>query len=112
MLNQKVNSRFRSWPASVTAALDRGHRVVVNVSRSVVEAACVRFPNVKVLHVTAGAAAIAARLGAREGAGREEQRDRLARRVDWQHGRAQVTEIRNEGPLAESLAAFLRAVTV
>lgn len=99
-------------PASVTAALARGHRVVVNVSRAVVEAACKRFPNVRVVHVTAEAAAIAARLGAREDASREEQRDRLARRVDWRHDRAEVTEIRNDGSLDESLAAFLEAVTV
>ena len=98
-------------PASITAALSRGHRVIVNVSRGVVEGACAHFPNVRVIHVTADPASIAARLHARAGMTESDQRGRLARRVAWPPAGAKVTEVRNDGPLAESTAKFHDVIT-
>lgn len=98
-------------PASVTAALSRGHRVVVNVSRGVVESACEGFPNVQVLHVTADPVVIAARLRDREETSQADRQARLARRVDWPPAKARVAEISNDGPLDRSLERFLEAVS-
>lgn len=98
-------------PISVAAALSQGLTVVVNTSRGVVDAACDRFPNVEVIHVTAAPATIAARLHAREGLAEGDRQGRVERRVDIPRDRARVTDIKNDGPLAQNLAAFLAAVT-
>lgn len=98
-------------PISFAAALSQGRTVIVNTSRGVVDAACDRFPNVEVIHVTADPATIAARLHAREGLAVGDRQGRVERRVGFPRDRANVTDIRNGGPLAQSLAAFLAAVT-
>lgn len=97
-------------PLSVSQALSSGRTVIVNVSRGVVEAACDRFPNVEVLYVDAAPATIASRLGAREGLSEADRQGRLSRTVDWPYQRAKVTEINNDGPLADGLALFLKAL--
>lgn len=97
-------------PASVTAALSLGHRVVVNVSRGVVESARERFPNVQVLHVTADPAVVAARLQIRGGISEADRKARLERRVDWPPAGIAVTEVRNDGTLDQGLQRFLEAV--
>ena len=110
-LSWRAHGLHYGVPAAVTAALARGHRVIVNVSRGVVETARLRFPNVKVIHVTVEPATIAARLSARRGTAAEERQRRLDRRVDWPSTEDGVVEIRNDGSLAEGLAAFLEVVT-
>ncbi len=97
-------------PASVTAALAQGRRVVVNVSRSVVAEACRHLPNVQAIHVTASPAVRANRLSHRGSEARKDQQDRLARSVAWSPEEAALTEVNNDGQLHEGVAAFLRAL--
>ena len=110
-LSWRAHGLHYGVPASVATALSLGHRVIVNVSRGIVERACERFPNVRVLHVTAAPAAIAARLQARPGMTVVDQQERLARHVDWRPEQARMTEVGNDGLLAESLVRFLDAIT-
>jgi ribose 1,5-bisphosphokinase len=66
-------------PRSIEHELSRGHIVIVNVSRAVIAAATERYPNTRVVIVTAPLEMLAARLAAR---GREppaELQGRLAR---------------------------------
>ena len=97
-------------PLSVATVLSFGRTAVVNVSRSVIADACDRFPNVEVVYVDAAPATIVARLGAREGLSEADRSKRLSRAVDWPYQKAKVTEINNDGPLADSLAIFLKAL--
>jgi ribose 1,5-bisphosphokinase len=65
-------------PASIAEDLAAGRTVVVNVSRSIVDAARRRFPNIRIVHVTAAPDILARRLQAR---GRESAID-IAARLD------------------------------
>ncbi len=97
-------------PASLAGALAQGRSVIVNASRSVVEEASARFPNVEVVQVTVSPATRALRLALRKSEGEQDQRDRLARSVTWSHERAGVREVNNDGSLEDGIAAFLQAV--
>ncbi len=94
-------------PTEVQRVLERGETVVVNASRTVVTAASRRFPNLEVIHVTAGPDVIARRLASRPGTREEETDHRLARQVNWQDAKIEVREIVNDGPLAQSIHKFL-----
>lgn len=52
-------------PASVSREIDAGRRVVVNTSRGIIPAARTRFPDVRIVLVTAPAEVLAARIAAR-----------------------------------------------
>jgi ribose 1,5-bisphosphokinase len=65
-------------PASITEDIAAGRTVVVNVSRSIIDTARRRFPNVRIVHVTAAPDILARRLQAR---GRESVVD-IAERLD------------------------------
>jgi ribose 1,5-bisphosphokinase len=75
-------------PASIGEDLAAGRTVVVNVSRSIVDAARARFPNIRIVHVTAAPDILARRLQAR---GRESAVD-IASRLD------RATALDVEGP--------------
>ncbi len=97
-------------PAEALTWLERGEAVVVNVSRTLVQAATRRFPRVEVIHVTADPATIARRLADRDGAAAADSDGRLARSVDWTASGARVTEIANDGTLEQGQSAFLAAL--
>lgn len=65
-------------PASIDAELAAGKTVVVNVSRSIIDAARQRYPNIRIAYVSAAPDILAQRLQAR---GRESAVD-IARRLD------------------------------
>ena len=97
-------------PHCVEAELARGRSVVVNVSRTVVAEARRRFAPVRVIHVTAPAVVLAARLARR---GRErpaEIAERLRREACSPPEGPDVTTIDNGGALEPAVAAFLAAL--
>lgn len=97
-------------PMAIRAALRDGQHVVVNVSRTMIDAAREQFSTVHILSVIADPAILAARLNTR---GRETGNDletRLARAHLSRPAGDDVTEIDNSGDLAESTAAFIAAI--
>jgi len=95
-------------PVSAEEAAERGRTVVVNVSRSVIDAAESRFPQTEVIHVTASPQILQGRLRQRDRGSDGNIEKRLDRSVAVS-GR-NVTEIRNEGTLEESLCSFLETL--
>jgi len=97
-------------PADARRHLAGGRTVVVNVSRAVVQEACVRFPRSLVIHVTAPADVLAERLRRR---GREREADiasRLARRDLPLPAGVRVVSIDNGADLGTANQAFLAAL--
>ncbi len=95
-------------PADARAALSEGRAVVINISRRVVMEARAAWPRMALIHVTARADVLAARLQARARDGEEAIEERLRRASaialpagDWVH------ELDNSGPLAEARAGFI-----
>ncbi|MBH0238560.1 phosphonate metabolism protein/1,5-bisphosphokinase (PRPP-forming) PhnN [Methylobrevis albus] len=101
-------------PAEIDAGVAAGEVVVANVSRDVLDAGRARYPRTLVLHVTAPAPVLAARLAAR---GRESAADILARldRADaCPVEGADVVDIVNDGApeaAAARMAAGLRSLS-
>lgn len=93
-------------PASIEGALDRGTHVVVNVSRSVVAAARVRFAPARAIEVTAAPGILAARLTARGREGEAEIGPRLTREGVFDPD----VVVTNDGPLYAAVAQFLAAL--
>ena len=97
-------------PVSIDAELAQGITVIVNVSRTVINAARARYRHLRVLHVTAPLPVLAERIAAR---GRERAADveaRLARAGIRTPQGADVVEICNNGLLGDAIAAFVAAV--
>lgn len=97
-------------PAGIDATLAAGRDVAFNGSRAVLEEAARRYPGLTVIHVTAPAPVLAARLAAR---GRESADDiaaRLARAAFTLPPGLTVRVVDNGGPLAAGTAAFLAAL--
>lgn len=86
--------------------LAQGHRVVVNVSRTVLDQARARYSNLTIVAIDAPETVLRARLKAR---GRETPEDierRLARARAFQVSGPDVVTFTNAAPLAESVCAF------
>lgn len=84
--------------------------VLVNLSRRVLDRAAAVFPGLRVAHVTAPPAVLAARLAAR---GREDAAAiaaRLAREAPLPPCAAEIITIDNAGPLSHATAALLAAI--
>jgi phosphonate metabolism protein PhnN/1,5-bisphosphokinase (PRPP-forming) len=97
--------------AEITQDLVAGRTVVVNVSRTVLEDAERCFDRVRVVSITASAEALARRLAAR---GREDEADvarRLARAEAIEVVGRDVVVVRNDGDLADAIAAMVAALT-
>ena len=97
-------------PASVDGDLALGRDLLVNLSRSVLEAAQARFGTMPVLLLTASPAVLRARLTAR---GREDGREidaRLARAGFALPGGINAIHIDNSGPIADTVQRALRAL--
>lgn len=109
-LSWRAHGHCYALPRDVIGALEHGHIVVINVSRRVIAEARARFPDVRVVSVTAAPDVLAARLGAR---GRDPDTSaRLARDAPQaETGPALVIE--NDGPpedAGDRLTGFLRAL--
>jgi len=96
-------------PRAELAALEAGRDVVFNGSRGAMAQAAAVFPGLRVLHVTAPPAVLAARLAAR---GREDAGDvaaRLARAVEPFPAGLPVTEVLNDTTPDEGVARLAAA---
>ncbi len=89
-------------PATVFDELARGHLVVANGSRSVLDRFQAVFPRLKVINVTARPEVLAERLMARGRETREDILKRLARGSLTVKGHYDVTEIDNSGKLEDA----------
>ena len=97
-------------PRTITRAMANGMTVVVNVSRSVIEEAMERFPDVRVVNITASRDVLKQRLTDR---GRESEEDverRLERATAFYFKGDNVFEIDNSGSLDDSVRQFLGLV--
>ncbi|MBS8229040.1 phosphonate metabolism protein/1,5-bisphosphokinase (PRPP-forming) PhnN [Vannielia litorea] len=88
----------------------RGEVVLFNGSRAMLEPAAAAFPGLRVLHITASADALRARLTARGRETPEQIEARLARANLPLPGGLDVTTIDNSGALEESVAQLLAAL--
>jgi ribose 1,5-bisphosphokinase len=98
-------------PASIDTHLAARRTVVVNVSRSIVEAVSQRYRSLIVVSVTAGREVVAKRLRER---GRETADDidrRLARGDSIEVDRPSVVRLDNSGPVEAAGEALLRLLT-
>ncbi|QND49129.1 phosphonate metabolism protein/1,5-bisphosphokinase (PRPP-forming) PhnN [Rhizobium lusitanum] len=89
-------------PADVEDELVRGHLVVANGSRSVLDRFQAAFPRLKVINVTARRDVLAERLMARGRESREDVLKRLDRGSLTVRGSCDVTDIDNSGTLEEA----------
>lgn len=106
----RAHGLFYGIPASIDAELAAGKQVLFNGSRGVLAEAAEKYPDMLVLHVTASIPVLAERLAGR---GRESEED-IARRLQ-RAGYAlpegvNVRVIRNDGALADAIAAMLAAL--
>jgi ribose 1,5-bisphosphokinase len=95
-------------PASIEAALADGHAVVVNVSRSVVEAARRRYRPMIVVSVAGPREVVAERLLRRGRETREDIEERLARSDSIEVSGPDVVRLDNAGPIEAAGEALLR----
>jgi ribose 1,5-bisphosphokinase len=109
-LHWTANGLSYGVPAAIDDALAAGRVVVVNVSRSIVAGAEVRYPGLCVCLVTASPATLAGRLQQR---GRESATDigaRLDRASSLAVAARHVRRIDNDGALASSVAVLVETV--
>lgn len=98
-------------PAATRELVDRGGVAICNLSRAVLPAARARFPEVRVVAVTAPEAVLAARLAARGRETLEAVAERLRREAEREDSVAADLTIVNDRPVAETggvLLDFLR----
>jgi len=94
-------------PAGIETELAEGRDVVFNGSRAMIDAARERYPDLRVILVTASPETLAARLAAR---GRESAEDIKARLDRASHDTAALGAhdvVENDGALDDAVAAFL-----
>ncbi len=109
-LHWKAHGLSYGVPAGVADVLDMGRDALVNLSRSVLGKAALRFDTLHVLHVTARPEVLAERLAAR---GRESAQDiarRLLRPAPAFPEGLPVTEIDNSGRLEDAVEQALSAL--
>ena len=98
-------------PKSIDQDLKNDCTVVVNVSRTILEEARIRFRNLTILSITAQSEVLAKRLNER---GRETEEDiqlRLARADQMKPQGQDVIEIDNSGPLSDGIQRFITAIS-
>lgn len=93
----------------IATALAAGRRVVVNVSRTVIDAARARFAPVRVINVTAPSGVLAERLARRGREAGEDIEARLARAATPVEG-DDVVDVANDASLAEGVERFVAAL--
>lgn len=111
LLHWRAHGLGYGIPSGIETDLAAGRDVVINVSRSVIEAARAHIAPLRIIVVTAGRETLAERLAAR---GRESAEDiarRLARADYASPEGPDVTVVSNDGPLTESVGAFLAALS-
>ncbi|EKE76413.1 phosphonate metabolism protein/1,5-bisphosphokinase (PRPP-forming) PhnN [Oceanibaculum indicum] len=97
-------------PKSVEGDLAAGRTVIANVSRGVLDEARGKYGRVAILSIAVSPEILAARLRARGRETEEQIAGRLARAAAFSVTGPDVIDIRNDGDLAESIAAFVTAL--
>ncbi|WP_371441579.1 phosphonate metabolism protein/1,5-bisphosphokinase (PRPP-forming) PhnN [Rhodovulum sp. ES.010] len=97
-------------PAAIDVWLAEGRDVLFNGSRAVLAEAMARYPDLRVLHVTACVGTLAERLAARGRESAAQIAARLARAEYALPAGLSVTEIPNDGPLDAAVDALLAAL--
>jgi phosphonate metabolism protein PhnN/1,5-bisphosphokinase (PRPP-forming) len=97
-------------PASIDAAIATGVTVVVNTSRTIIEAARARYPSLRIIFVTAPIDVLARRIAARGRESADDVATRLGRAGIIAPSGSDVVELHNDGSIHEAVAAFLRAI--
>lgn len=96
--------------AEINQALASGATVIVNVSRTVIDAARGAYPNLRIIFVSAPLDILAQRIAARGRESAEDVAERLARSGIAQPSGSDVIIINNDGSLDQAVAAFLAAI--
>jgi ribose 1,5-bisphosphokinase len=109
-LHWKAHGLSYGVPASVAEVLDTGRDALVNLSRSVLGKARLRFETFLVLHVTARPEVLAERLAARGRETPQEIARRLARPAPEFPAGLNVVEIDNSGRLEDAVNTAMAAL--
>lgn len=96
--------------AAINQAITTGMTVVVNTSRTVIDAARGAYPNLRIIFVTAPLDILAQRIAGRGRESAEDVAERLARSGIAQPSGSDVIIINNDGSLDQAVAAFLVAI--
>ncbi len=110
LLSWGAHGLWYGLPAALEDDLNQGRRVVVNVSRSVLEEARDRFPQRRVISVTADEATLRSRLSARGREDAEQVERRLARARSFRVAGDDVVVLRNDGDFDAAVARFTELV--
>jgi phosphonate metabolism protein PhnN/1,5-bisphosphokinase (PRPP-forming) len=110
MLSWRAHGLAYGIPNSLRAELAANKIVVVNVSRLIIEDAESCCERVTVLSITAPPAILAQRVAQRGRESADEVEKRLRREQPLRSRRADIVEIRNEGPLAQTAEVFINAL--
>lgn len=97
-------------PAVISSYLAQGHNVIVNVSRSVIRKARLRYGHVHVLYVMASEEALRERLTQRRREAPADIEERIARARAYPLPEPPLTVIDNSGDLDDVAALFLSAI--
>lgn len=106
LLSWGAHGLWYGIPAEVADDLRRGSAVVVNTSRSVIEDARGRFPNLRILSVNADDETLRARLSARGRETEEQAALRLERARAFRVEGPDVIDFVNDGPLDAAIHRF------
>lgn len=112
VLSWRAHGLCYGVPADILQDLTAGRRVVVNVSRGVIDEARRKFGAVRVVSVSADPEQLAARL---RGRGREteaEIADRIARARAYGVAGDDVITLRNDGSREAGVMAMIRAIMI
>ena len=109
-LDWRAHGLSYGLPAATLALRDEGRDLLVNGSRAALEQARGVFPDLEVIRITAPSSVLMERLLARGRETREEIEARVLRQSYDVPVGLPVTDIRNDGPLDDAIAAFLAAI--
>ena len=109
-LSWGAHGLFYGIPQDVLTSAKGGQDYFVNLSRKVLEEAHDIFPDLRIINLTADPQVLAERLASRGRETVDEIAARLAREVPSFAGHLNVTTIKNDGPLDETVATALAAL--
>ena len=103
LLSWRAHGHAYGIPIDVRRHLAKGHCVICNVSRTVIDIARAANPNTHVMLVTASPATLKSRIAARGRESAEETERRVQRASRFTVAGPRVAEIRNDGALEDAV---------